>query len=273
MKQLVEETNKLNDIKFSIVVPVYNGEKFLKKTIESIKSQTFKNYEVIIVDGNSIDNTMAIVNQNKDIFFKIISETDNGMYDAINKGFKYATGTHYCYLNSDDLYKENTLMEVALKFKKTNSDLVFGDIEYIDENDSVIYSLKGTYLSKRAISYIRRVPFAQQSSFWSVKAYESVGGFDDTLNYVSDSKFLLQLLLSESIKYSYINKILASFRFHPDSFSIGSNSKMKLEGIRMRNQLSMLRTNIIFRYYYEFFTKIFNLRGIIKKKRYSGLKL
>nr|WP_315177760.1 glycosyltransferase family 2 protein [uncultured Flavobacterium sp.] len=261
-----------NQIKFSIVIAVYNGERYIQETINSIKNQTYQNYEVILIDGNSKDSTMEIVLKNKAFFSKIVSEADSGMYDAINKGFSFAKGTHYCYINADDILKSYALEKVAEVFKKNKSDLVFGDVEYIDEKSQFIYAMKGKKLSKKGVSYIRRVPFAQQSSFWSSEIYKKLGGFDATLKYVADSKFLLNLYLDPNAKIKYISKVLGVYRLHSDSFSVGSLSKMKIESKFMLTSLDSLKTNKFLKLYYEFLTKIINIGGIYKRKTYNGPK-
>ena len=93
----------MNNFYFSIVTPVYNRSQFLEKTIKSVISQQFKNYEYIIVDGGSKDKTLAILDKYKSKI-KLISEKDNGMYDALSKGFSIATGKYFMWLNSDDFF-------------------------------------------------------------------------------------------------------------------------------------------------------------------------
>lgn len=262
-----------NQIKFSIVIAVFNGEKYIQETINSIKNQTYQNYEIILIDGNSTDTTMEIVSKNKSFFSKIVSEPDSGMYDAINKGFSFATGTHYCYINADDILKSYALEKVAEVFKKNKSDLVFGDVEYIDEKSQFIYAMKGKKLSKKGVAYIRRVPFAQQSSFWSSEIYNKLGGFDSTLKYVADSKFLLNLYLDSTTKITHIPIVLGVFRLHATSFSIGSSIKMKNESKLMLESLDKLKINKFMKFYYEFWTKTINLSGIYNRMIYTGEKL
>ena len=90
----------------SIITPVFNAEKSIQITIDSIKSQSFSNYEYIIVDGNSQDNTLKIIDSNKDIVDKLISEEDKGLYEAMNKGILKASGKYVGIINSDDFYQE-----------------------------------------------------------------------------------------------------------------------------------------------------------------------
>lgn len=101
-------------MKISIITPTYNSEKTLKDTLESILKQTYTNYEHIIVDGNSKDNTMQIVKEYEQKYqgkLKYISERDAGIYDAMNKGIKIVTGDIIGILNSDDIYANETVLK------------------------------------------------------------------------------------------------------------------------------------------------------------------
>jgi glycosyltransferase involved in cell wall biosynthesis len=216
---------------------------------------------------------MGIVSKNKELFTKIISEVDNGMYEAINKGFSYATGTHYCYINADDLLKPYALEKVAEEFQKNQADLVFGDVEYIDGKSQFIYAMRGLKMSKKGVSYIKRVPFAQQSSFWTSEIYRKIGGFDSNLKYVSDSKFLLHLYLDSNTKVSHVPLVLGVYRLHLDSFSVGSLEKMKKESKFMLDSIDGLKTDKLMKVYYEFLTKIINISGIFNRIKYRGPKL
>lgn len=111
-------------MKISIITVTYNSAKTLKETLESVLKQKYTNYEHIIVDGLSKDNTIEIVKEYEEKYngkLKYISEKDTGLYDAMNKGIKMATGDIIGILNSDDIYAhENVLQEIAEKFKETN---------------------------------------------------------------------------------------------------------------------------------------------------------
>ena len=115
--------------KISIITVVKNNEKFIEKNILSVINQTYKNYEHIIVDGNSSDGTLKIINKYRNKISKIISEKDEGLYDAMNKGIKNATGDIIGILNSDDYYYENALNIVKKYFeKKPDLDFLYGSV-------------------------------------------------------------------------------------------------------------------------------------------------
>lgn len=115
--------------KFSIITITLNSEKFIKRNIHSVKNQTYQNYEHILIDGKSKDKTMEIILNHQNHFSKIISEKDNGIWDAMNKGLKVATGDIVCFLNSDDFFYENALEIVNKYFNKNKIDFLFGTVK------------------------------------------------------------------------------------------------------------------------------------------------
>ena len=126
-----------NNIKFSIIVPVYNVEKYIKKCIDSILNQTYKNYEIIIINDGSTDNSSKIINnykKNKKI--KIITQKNKGLSAARNKGIKLATGDYILFIDSDDYIDENLLL--ILNKKITNEDLIRFQLCKVDENNNII---------------------------------------------------------------------------------------------------------------------------------------
>ena len=116
-----------NNFKISIITVTKNSENFLEENIKSLSNQTHKNFEHIIVDGNSTDNTIEIIKKNSDKIYKWISEPDDGLYYAMNKGIKLSTGHIIGILNSDDLYYPNALEIVNRYFSMDNNlDFLFG---------------------------------------------------------------------------------------------------------------------------------------------------
>ena len=124
--------------KITIVTPSYNQAEFLETTILSVLEQDYKNIEYIIIDGKSTDNTMNIVKKYSKNISRIISEPDKGVYDAMNKGIKFAKGDIVGFLNSDDFYASNeVLSRVASVFKHDPSlELCYSDLTYNDQVDS-----------------------------------------------------------------------------------------------------------------------------------------
>ena len=132
--------------KFSIITVTYNAGKVLEDTIQSVIFQTYRNVEYIIVDGHSKDNTMDIVNKYRNHISKVISEPDKGLYDAMNKGIRMATGDYLCFLNAGDEFHDNeTLQKIVQTLKgKDLPDVIYGETAIVDE--------KGHFLHMRRLS-------------------------------------------------------------------------------------------------------------------------
>jgi len=116
-------------MKFSIITVTLNSEKTLEKCMQSIDSQSYRNFEHIIIDGQSSDKTLEIINNNKKTYHKIISEADRGLWDAMNKGLKISSGDIVCFLNSDDTFNHNALKTASIYFLKYNIDFLFGSVK------------------------------------------------------------------------------------------------------------------------------------------------
>ena len=121
--------------KFSIITVTYNAGKVLEDTIRSIASQTYQNVEYLIVDGASKDNTLQIAEKHKEHIHHIVSEPDKGLYDAMNKGIRMATGDYVCFLNAGDkLHEESTLQQIVHSLKGQNElpDVIYGETAIVD---------------------------------------------------------------------------------------------------------------------------------------------
>jgi len=131
--------------KISIITAAYNNAVTLKDTLASVAAQDYDNIEHLIIDGLSNDNTAEVVNAFPHVA-KFISEKDSGMYDAINKGIKLATGTYVGILNSDDVFSSpDILSQVAEAFSKNNVEAIYGDVKYVTPDLKSIYSNKLPY--------------------------------------------------------------------------------------------------------------------------------
>ena len=120
--------------RFSIITVTYNAEKALEETIQSIISQTYKDIEYIIVDGGSKDRTLSIIEKYKSHIAKVVSEPDKGLYDAMNKGLKMATGDYVCFLNAGDSLHEDETVTMMVKSIEKNQfpDVIYGETAIVD---------------------------------------------------------------------------------------------------------------------------------------------
>lgn len=118
----------------SIVTVVYNDAENLKKTIDSVRSQSFRDYELIVIDGKSTDRTLEIIESNKEHITSWISESDSGIYDAMNKGIKTANGKYIEFLNAGDVYADTKSLEYLFLNNDSDYDLMYGDINLYGES-------------------------------------------------------------------------------------------------------------------------------------------
>lgn len=127
--------------KFSIITVTYNAGAVLEDTIQSVITQTYKNVEYIIVDGGSKDRTLQIIEQYKEHIHTVISEPDKGLYDAMNKGIKLATGDYLCFLNAgDELHEDDTLQLMVHSITEpTLPDVLYGDTAIVDEEGHFLH--------------------------------------------------------------------------------------------------------------------------------------
>jgi cellulose synthase/poly-beta-1,6-N-acetylglucosamine synthase-like glycosyltransferase len=158
----------LKDLKISIIIPSFNQGQFIEATIVSVLGQSYKNFEIIIIDGGSADNTVEIIKKYESHIRYWISEKDKGQSDAINKGLKISSGHIVTWLNSDDYYESNALEIIANIFiTEPNVDLVHGKSRLFGENvKSQIVGLKQDLLLQEYLAYMR---FPQPSSFFKKK--------------------------------------------------------------------------------------------------------
>ena len=190
-------------IKVTIVTPSFNQGKFVEQTILSVLNQTYKNIEYIFVDGGSSDNTMEIANKYKDKIDVIISEKDKGQADAINKGFRLATGELVGWINSDDILYPECVEKIVELY--TNNPL--GSIYYhsfnnkIDEKGNLIQTYQHIIPDKEHLLK-ENYSVIQQGSFYNLKLVEKVGYLDENNYYCMDLDLWLSLLKEAPIYHT-----------------------------------------------------------------------
>ncbi|PCJ20655.1 MAG: hypothetical protein COB02_03780 [Candidatus Cloacimonadota bacterium] len=257
----------------TIVTPNYNGAKYLEETILSLQKQNYHNIEHIIIDGKSSDQSLQILQKYQDKIDFFLSEQDQGMYDAINKGFSYANGEIFAYLNSDDLYQSNCIKRVVETYKKLNEDfLVFSNFSIKNETTKKSYHYKASNFGKKSILCYQRMPFAQQSAFWTRKIWDLIGPFDTQYKYVGDFDFFSKILLSSQTNIFHLKENLATFRIHEEALS--THKLMIDEALDVRKKLDLnhisfqLFRRVLSHYYYT----ISNLSSSLQY-RYDKFKL
>lgn len=177
--------------KISILIACYNSSKTIKKTISSLKKQKYKNFEIIVIDGGSSDNTVNIIKSFKLKNIKIISEQDNGIGDAWNKGLKLCRGDIIGILNSDDYYEENIFNDINCSFSKNNKPLIgYGDVILIDSKTKSKKVFKGKIKSR--LGLLNGFGFLHPSVFFNKKALKKIGFFNSKICIAVDADWLIR---------------------------------------------------------------------------------
>lgn len=199
-------------MKVSIITATYNSERTIKDTLSSVKQQSYKDVEHIIIDGASTDKTINLLDLYGHIGPKV-SEADKGIYDAMNKGVEIAGGDIIGILNSDDFYADNRVIEKVVKtFETTGCDAVYGDLVYVDGKQSqkvVRRWVSGNY-NRKLFSQGWMPP--HPTVFIKKEVYEKYGLFNVKFKSSSDYELLLRLMFVKKIKVSYIPHVLVHMR-------------------------------------------------------------
>lgn len=249
--------------KVSIITVCLNSGATIAETVDSVLSQDYKNTEYIVIDGASSDNTMDILRSYGDRIHKLVSEQDEGLYDAMNKAIDMATGDVIGILNSDDIYdNENVLTQVMREFSTKRVDSVFGDLFYFKPKKphKPIRHFRGRYFRP---GMIRMGVLPPHPTFFVRKeVYDKYGKFDLQYRYAADFDLMARLLYVHKISYSYLPRNLVRMRI--GGISTGSWKRM----IEINKEdLRSCRTHGIptnmFMLHLKYFLKMFGVRNIV----------
>lgn len=202
-----------NDLKVSIITVCYNSAKTIRDTIESVAKQDYPDIEYIIVDGDSQDSTKSILRDCSKYIDKQISEQDNGIYDAMNKGLELATGDVIGFLNSDDLYSDtNVISDLMKHLVSAGADAIFADLVLVEQDN--LQKVVRRYDSSRF--HVGRFRFgwmpAHPTFFIKRSFYERVGPFSLDYKIAGDFEMMVRLLYKESAQFVYFPKEVVKMR-------------------------------------------------------------
>jgi glycosyltransferase involved in cell wall biosynthesis len=205
--------------RINITTPSFNQGNFLEQTIQSVLDQAYPNLEYIIIDGGSADGSVDIIRKYEKKLSYWVSEKDKGQSDAINKGFRRASGEILAWLNSDDCYLPGTLERVADFFSSHPAvDLVYGDLLLIDSSGKTLGIRKVVpYNYTLALYGLSAVP--QPSAFFRRRALDVVGLLDEELHYQMDIEFFLRFG-KRGLNIKHLPVPLAMFRLHAQSKTV-----------------------------------------------------
>lgn len=198
-----------SEVMFSIITPCFNSQKTIEHTIKSVLNQTYKNYEYIIIDGGSTDETLDIIDKYRGKFgekLRVVSEHDSGIYDAMNKGIKLAKGILIGIVNSDDFYELDCLKLVKEKWDRKNVyQIIYGMMRVVDREEQELSIIFQNHKNMKA--KIINHP----ATFVSKKIYDDFGLYNIKFRSASDYDFMLNMIEKSEIVFIPVYAILTNF--------------------------------------------------------------
>lgn len=216
-------------IKISIITVVYNNQAHIEQCIQSVLNQTYTNIEHIIIDGNSIDGTKDILKRYQSKISRWISEPDQGIYDALNKGIQLATGNVIGLLHSDDMFASETVIEkIATRFTETKCDATYGDLLYVSKSDpsKIVRYWKSSSFDVK--NFRKGWMPAHPTLFMTKKVYDTYGLFKLQYRIASDYDLMLRTVGNGTLKCEYIPEIITRMR-------VGGASNKSLRNIWIKS--------------------------------------
>ena len=244
-----------NKYKLSIIVPNYNGARYLKDTLKSIVIQKLTNYEIIFKDNLSSDTSLRIAKEFKKKIgnkIKILVKADKGQADGINQGFNQASGEIFCWINSDDMYLKDTFINLFDFIEKNKLNPIedefalYGNRYLINEDGLEINRWILPYHDKKILYYADYIP--QETLFWSKKAMDKLKALDKKFKFAMDWELLLRMS-NKNIKIYHINKMLGCFRVHNEQKTqtqISSIGNYEMNLLRKKNYKKIKYQNLKF---------------------------
>lgn len=200
-------------LKVSIITVCYNSAETIEDTILSVVSQDYASIEYIIIDGKSSDTTLSIIEKYNSKITKVLSEKDDGIYFAINKGISLASGDIIAVLHADDVYYSNhVISDVVKTFTEKNTDTVYGNLYYVDRIDTSKIKrqwISGGYTKK---SFLKGWMPPHPSFFVRKKCYDKFGVFNTSLHSAADYELMLRFLFKHNCSASYLPQVLVKMR-------------------------------------------------------------
>lgn len=224
-------------MKVSIITVCKNAQDTVERTIKSVISQDYQDIEYLIIDGNSIDETLNIVNQYRRKIDTIVSEPDKGLYYAMNKGIERSRGDILYFLNAGDmLFKANTISQIVKAFEKTHVDIIYGDIALYNPNQPQKLILR----SQKNVSnfFLVHDTIYHQSIFTKKHIFVKYGKFNTQYRLLADYEWILRLFAKHKVSNYYLNQTVAKFLRGGLSFN-------EIESFKERFKILPLYFNIL----------------------------
>lgn len=237
-------------IKFSIIIPCLNQITFLKECLENILQQRYRNFEIIVMDGGSLDGTKDLIKKYSKKYSELIfwkSEKDKGQADAINKGIKKSSGNWITWQNCDDYYNNEYVLETFYRAIKKNPSkkLFIGNINLVDKNKNIIREIK--YVTPNLYSLVYEgMMLTNQAAFWSRKIHHEVGYLKNSrINF--DYEWFMRILSKYPKTAHHINQVLGCYRLHENQKTNKQNEKDYKIKIFYRKKYGFIQRFVFFK--------------------------
>lgn len=217
-------------MKISVITAVYNAKETVADAIDSVLSQSHDDVELVVIDGASKDGTREVLEKYGERLSVFISEPDDGIYDALNKGIAHASGDVVGFLHADDLFADsNVLSKISHAFEASQADAIYGDLVYVNKSepdkvirywksgDFSIHKLKEGWMPPHPTFYVRK------------EFYERLGSFDTSFHIAADYDCMLRMLGQPGFKCAYIPEVLVRMR-------VGGQSNRSLKNIILKSK-------------------------------------
>lgn len=205
-------------MKVSIITICFNSASTIEATIQSVISQNYQNIEYIIIDGASKDDTMRIVDRYRDKIALVVSESDKGIYDAMNKGVSAATGDVIGILNSDDIYADDSVIrEIVETFQSNTCEGVYADLIYVNREDTskvIRYWKSGAYKPGK---FLRGWMPPHPTFFVKKEVYSKYGEYNTIFRSAADYEFMLRVIHKFKIPIAYLPRVITKMRVGGES--------------------------------------------------------
>ena len=228
------------DLKISLITVTRNAGNTLNNCLASVIAQNYPNVEHIIIDGGSTDSTLQIIAQYKKHISISVSEPDNGIYDAMNKGIALATGQVIGMLNADDVFANNEVLHhVADAFTQHNADVVYGDLDYVNENNKVIRKWRSGAYSVNSFNWGWMPP--HPTFYCRASLFKKYGNYSIANGTAADYDLILRFMFVNRVNTFYINKVMVKMKTGG-----ASNQSIKSRFKAFYYDLKAMRVNAIF---------------------------
>jgi len=215
----------------TVITINYNNKSGLEKTFLSVTNQTYKNFEYIVIDGGSSDGSVNLIAEYINLISYSIIEPDRGIYHAMNKGIQAATGDYLIFMNSGDIFYEETTIDTILKELNSKDEIVYGDV--LLKNEMTGYQNIQIHPEILTFNYFYQQTICQQACVIKRSLFDTVFYFNENYKIVSDWEFLIVAIFINKVSFRKIPSVIAIF----DCSGISTNHSMRIIASKEKEQV------------------------------------